>query len=60
MSAIVVVIALELNLPIFLRDAYLDSTLSGWIVAIAAILPTAWLWAYDDQSEDLIFSTHCP
>ena len=55
MSAMVVVIALELNLPIFLRDAYLDSTLSGWIVAIAAILPTAWLWAYDDQSEDLIF-----
>jgi uncharacterized membrane protein len=46
MGAVLTIISLEINLPAFLPEIYRSPIAGGIVVAIAAILPTAMLWAY--------------
>jgi uncharacterized membrane protein len=49
-GAVLVMISLQINLPTFLSEIYRSPIAGGTVVAIAAILPTAILWAYPDLS----------
>lgn len=47
-GAILALIALEINLPVFLPEIYRSPLAGGITLAMAAILPTAILWSYPD------------